>query len=688
MRVGGLMKKIPNLLFLLFGVLGPILLHSHLLQAQTFANNDTVVESQTVSSINDLVNLFVANPGSMTCGQFNDDDGDGLVTDGDFLDCATQEVRGEADPGPPSPVANVCVLLNSGTFNNFPDQFADGYAFTQDEVTSDSVILGTIRSGTLNPPGFADLVSLDPILGVYFTVLNNDVVPSTGEDCTIEDAPSRDSSFTFWREAGAPHLGIFQPTAVGFPLPFLLLGERSSALFDCDNDGDLDSAMLALDLDGEFFINRNVNQGTGLVDINTVPGSFFTGIEGDDSPLVSGAVDVADFNGDGILDVVVVAGEADPPAEDALAICYGDGTADNCGFDCTNQVAFNDFGPPDPQAPLSVEAGDFNMDGVPDNAVVLFGLGQLVYLFNNGNTEVPSDPGFTGNFTSGASLVVDTQPIANALPAEVTSGFFNTDDVLDVAVSNFANPTLGERSNVAVFLSDGAGGILPAELLSFPPIPGGATFDFTRADALEAGDFDHCGGDDLVVLAVSPISDGIGGFDPFKQAHFWQNINEAPDVTIGPGEPTQILINTAADIPATCTDPTQDERSFQWTVTAQPPGSNAVFGTPNGTITGLDTNVSSTFQADQLGNYTLQVTCTDACGLSDTASVVVSIVSEPPPTPTPTPTPLPLTQGACIATLNPVNDAAAGQWIASLLLCLTVYGVIKHLHGKNQTQRH
>jgi hypothetical protein len=416
----------------------------------------------------------------------------------------------------------------------------------------------------------------------------------------------------------SPQLGIFQPIAAGLPLPFFLLGERGSALFDCDNDGDLDSAMLASDLgSGDFVVNRNVNLGAGLVDIDTVPGTFLTGIQGDDSPEVSGALDFADFNGDGIPDVVVVASELDVPAENALSICYGDGAADACGFDCTKQVDFTDLPLADPQLPLSVEAGDFDGDGTPDNAVVLFASERLVYLFNNGNTQIPSDPGFTGNFSAGDSLLENTQPIANAVPAEVISGFFNTDDVLDVAVSNFANPTPGETSNVAVFLSDGAGGISPVELLSFPPTPPGATFNHSRADALEVGDFDHCGGDDLVVLALSPLPDGGGGFEPFKQAHFWQNINEPPVVVIDPNVPTQITLDTLVNIPTTCTDSTLDDRTFQWTTVSQPVGATVSFGTPTGNLIGAQEDAGTTFAADLPGSYTVQIVCTDACGLSD-----------------------------------------------------------------------
>ncbi len=638
-------------------------------QAQTFTNNDTVSESRTVSP--ELFNQPIPrlNPQTITCGQFNDDNGDGVPSPADFLDCATLQEE-TSDPPSPNPSEALCVLLNSAIVNASPNQFNAGYSFNNGiNFINQGDENGSLRSGTLNGGGFNDLVGLIAAnsgteLLPLFTIGNADFSTSTGVDCTSTTPPAAPSSEAIWQDE-ANELATLQGD-----------GERGMELFDCDGDGDLDAVTAVSDATvSEYFIHVNMNGGAGLQDIVPATGIFDTtlgtGID-DNLPAV---LDVADFDGDTVLDVAFVGNGQPGGNADNLAICLGDG-ANPCGFACTNQVDLNDFEQV-PQAspnvnPTSIEAADFDGEGSPDVAIVLSTPDNiLVYLFNDG----------AGNFSSGASLVRDTQPSPGGFPYAVTSGLFNFDDVPDAAVTNFFPRVAAAAgvSTVAVFNSDGSGGILPIEILSFPPPF--MNFQYNEADAIEAGDFDHCGGDDIVALARSPMAPGTGGLpikfgtqtvEYFKQAHFWYNENEPPVADAGPD--LAALFNTDVTINGTCSDPTMDDRTFSWTVTNQPSGSTFTFGTPNGNITGLNTAVTTTFQANTAGNYTVLLTCTDFCGLQATDTLTIVVTGVPPPG-------LFQTQGGCLASLTP--EAGRGvKWVYVLLMLLPLGFLLRRVGKK------
>lgn len=613
--------------------------------AQTFINNDVTAESRTVSPPITL-NGSINNPQTIACGQFDDDDGDGSAGPGDFLDCATLQEQGPSSS--PEPAEALCILLNSAQSSASPNQFNEGYSLTNGiNFILQFDINGTLRAGALDGTGFADLVGVIAAFSggtplPLFTVANGDFTTDNGIACSDPAPPAAPSTQAVW-ETGLAQ----QATVQG-------QGERGMELFDCDGDGNLDSVTgVAHAATSDFFIHVNMNDGSGLQDIVPLTGVIDTTLSIGSDEVRPSVVDTGDFDGDAIPDVVFVGDGR--PGNDGVAICLGDG-ADPCGFTCTNQVDLLDFqqvpkASPD-VIPTSVEAADFDGSGTPDLAVVLGDPDNVVVvLFNDG----------TGQFSSASSLVLNPSS-GGVFPYAVRSGSFNLDDAADLAVTNFSDDP-AVASTVAVFNSDGSGGFLPLETLSFPapPAPGA---NYIEADAVETGDFDHCGGDDIVALAGSPLAavPGLpikfGNVTPtlIKQAHFWYNADEAPTVTAV--TPLTGDVDEPIAVSATCADPTLDERSYVWTITG-PSGSASSITPESGTLTGTAVDIAGTFQGDTPGAYTLTLAC-DSCDLSATGTVLITLNAGNA-----------LTQGGCLASLTPQAEARTkGTYLMLLLLPL------------------
>jgi hypothetical protein len=211
-------------------------------------------------------------------------------------------------------------------------------------------------------------------------------------------------------------------------------------------------------------------------------------------------VQVADFNRDGILDLVypysvgpaigVLMGVGDgtfiatttPPNTGAgpVAIALGDFNLDNkvdlAIVDTTdNNVTvllgqgdgtFKTAGakPNTGKTPVAIASGDFNKDGKVDLVVANQSDGTLTVLLSSGN----------GTFTVGGTFPTGPSPSSIAL------GDFNADNNLDVAVSNSGNST------VSILLGNGTGTLQGHQDTNVGPSPAGmATGDFNRDGTLD-----------------------------------------------------------------------------------------------------------------------------------------------------------------------------------------------------------
>ena len=201
---------------------------------------------------------------------------------------------------------------------------------------------------------------------------------------------------------------------------------------------------------------------------------------------------VADFNGDGKLDVATL---SVPGSSVTILLGNGDGTFQSAmTFSVGAQLqAF----------PWAIVAGDFNSDGKTDLAVAVPGCaeigcytpGSVAILLGNGD----------GTFQTPVYSPTDYGPIS------IVAADFNGDGRLDLAIGNFAAVQNGNLSNptVAVLLGNGDGTFQP-----FVEFPMPASRD------LIVGDFN---GDGIVDLATDDgfnsadilLGNGDGTFQPY-----------------------------------------------------------------------------------------------------------------------------------------------------------------------------
>ncbi|MCY2987243.1 MAG: FG-GAP-like repeat-containing protein, partial [Planctomycetota bacterium] len=134
----------------------------------------------------------------------------------------------------------------------------------------------------------------------------------------------------------------------------------------------------------------------------------------------------ADFNGDGIFDLVTAG-----YASDNVTLSFSDGTG--------RFVAVGTF-PTGGSSARSVTVGDFNGDGNSDLAVANYSSNNVSVLLGNG----------AGGFANAV-----TYDSGGLLPRSVTVGDFNADGHSDLAVANSGS------NNVGVLLGNGSGGFAP-----------------------------------------------------------------------------------------------------------------------------------------------------------------------------------------------------------------------------------
>jgi hypothetical protein len=166
---------------------------------------------------------------------------------------------------------------------------------------------------------------------------------------------------------------------------------------------------------------------------------------------------VADFNGDGTLDMAVcsVTGE--------LRVLIGNGTS----FVVGQELQIGGL-------PIWMAGGDFDGDGDRDLVVVRAAANSSDVWLNDG----------VGGFQQGPALAVPADPLA------VVVGDVNGDTFDDIVVSVPSFP------EIRIFLGDGAGAFPTEHSLGMPAVP---TDETTRAFNVQIGDVTRDGVVDLMV---------------------------------------------------------------------------------------------------------------------------------------------------------------------------------------------
>jgi len=261
---------------------------------------------------------------------------------------------------------------------------------------------------------------------------------------------------------------IGSPFAVGTNPQFLAVGD-----FNGDGKPDLIAP------------SNPSNAGAGVtVLLNNGSGGFSPAAAGPFALGISAlAIAVADFDGDGILDLAIP-----DRLNNNISIWLGDGAG---GFrDAGGRFATGG-------TPWGVAVADFNADGKPDLAVANLGSNSVTVLLGDG----------AGGFLSpGRTLAVGSQPLG------VATGDFNGDGLPDLAVTNSGD------NSVSVLLGDGAGGFTQAA----GQLPSTALYPAF----LVVADFNGDGNQDLAIANSGATSvtvvlgDGHGGFIPAPESPF------------------------------------------------------------------------------------------------------------------------------------------------------------------------
>lgn len=181
----------------------------------------------------------------------------------------------------------------------------------------------------------------------------------------------------------------------------------------------------------------------------------------------SAATSVADFNRDGIPDLVVTL--ASSAISSNLQVFLGSG---NGSFGSALALAAEGL------SPVAVGTGDFNRDGNPDIVTANFGSDTVSLLLGTG----------TGGFQTAQTFRVGSQPNA------ITTGDFNKDGRLDLVTANAGS----NANNLSLLLGQGDGSFRSATSLEV---------EGTQPFAVTSGDFDRDGNLDLV--SADTVSESI-----------------------------------------------------------------------------------------------------------------------------------------------------------------------------------
>jgi hypothetical protein len=204
-------------------------------------------------------------------------------------------------------------------------------------------------------------------------------------------------------------------------------------------------------------------------------GTFATKV---DYLLGGGADDVklGDFNDDGILDLAVARGSLT-----GVSVLLGGGSGGRGDGTFGTKVDY-----PTGSAPTFAAIGDFNTDGILDLAVLNASSNSVSILLGNGSGGQGD-----GTFATKVDYTTGTQP------HDMTTGDFNTDGILDLAVANVSS------NNVSVLLGHGSAGQGNGKFAARVDYPAG-----TETMSVTTGDFNA---DSILDLAVANrVSNSVG----------------------------------------------------------------------------------------------------------------------------------------------------------------------------------
>jgi hypothetical protein len=191
-----------------------------------------------------------------------------------------------------------------------------------------------------------------------------------------------------------------------------------------------------------------------------------------------------DFNGDGILDLVVMVGYPNGPLA-LITVLLGDGTGQFTAGPSTPYLTYSG----------ALVAGDFNGDGKLDVAVAEGGYSSIIHILTNVGG---------GNFTDSSDLTVEF------LVTSLITGDFNGDGKLDLLAAGAAGTAFTlEFAAEQVLPGDGYGNFIPGQYQQLSTVN-------SIIEGAAAGDFNGDGKLDLALsdnynnLVYILLNDGAG----------------------------------------------------------------------------------------------------------------------------------------------------------------------------------